>query len=280
MISQRIMLCVAAIFCLFASGYAITEGNVTAEGNVTTDGNVTIDGNVTVVVLNAENSTATLDCQTTDDKVVWKHNGTMDTTKPQIEVSGKSAVGTYICTATREDPKTFKVVYLGKTLVEQGHRSLNFNNGEEDRSIVCTNSDSIPSVTFTWYYRKEGEEGKGVNLSGNKDYAIENTEINSTLTFLNLTYESRGLFTCEGSNDIGSSSAEIMIRVKDRLAALWPFLGIVLEVIILIIVIFIYEKRSKKAVEQNNVVRKDEAVPLKGDESDDIRLRTRNNNSK
>ena len=38
----------------------------------------------------------------------------------------------------------------------------------------------------------------------------------------------------------------MLIRVKDRLAALWPFLGIVGEVTLLIGIIFLYEKKSKK----------------------------------
>ena len=42
-----------------------------------------------------------------------------------------------------------------------------------------------------------------------------------------------------------------MVRVKDKYAALYPFVGIVAEVIVLCLIIFICEKRraSKEAVE-------------------------------
>lgn len=36
------------------------------------------------------------------------------------------------------------------------------------------------------------------------------------------------------------------VRVKDKLAALWPFLGICAEVFVLCAIILIYEKRRNK----------------------------------
>lgn len=62
----------------------------------------------------------------------------------------------------------------------------------------------------------------------------------------------RGVYTCFGSNtvmskhDIDAAQSESMVRVKDKLAALWPFLGICAEVFILCTIILIYEKRRNK----------------------------------
>lgn len=59
----------------------------------------------------------------------------------------------------------------------------------------------------------------------------------------------RGFYTCIGWNDLTQdekTKSEGFVRVKDKLAALWPFLGICGEVFVLCAIILIYEKRRNK----------------------------------
>jgi hypothetical protein len=51
----------------------------------------------------------------------------------------------------------------------------------------------------------------------------------------------RGYYRCT-LNDV---SFTVLLRVKDRLAALWPFVGILSVVLVLVIIILIFEKRQK-----------------------------------
>lgn len=86
------------------------------------------------------------------------------------------------------------------------------------------------------------------NITELVSYKDEDELINNTLEIQNVTKAYRGHFTCEGRYDetfidletVVSSTA--FVRVKDKYAALWPFILICIEVFILCAVILIYEK--------------------------------------
>lgn len=75
---------------------------------------------------------------------------------------------------------------------------------------------------------------------------MSSTEARSELRIKDLDMTSDpGTYTCNGTNSEGTGQATITLRVRSHLAALWPFLGIVAEVLVLVTIIFIYEKRRK-----------------------------------
>jgi len=86
----------------------------------------------------------------------------------------------------------------------------------------------------------------------------------------------RANYTCTVSVGKETAMRGILLRVKGKFAALWPFLGICAEVIILCVGIFIYERRTKA---RNNDVDEEEEIPdtqvVGGDEAktEDVRKR-------
>jgi neuroplastin len=71
---------------------------------------------------------------------------------------------------------------------------------------------------------------------------------NARLVIDKVKLSDRGYYTCIGRNTAMGVEvkSEGFLRIKDKLAALWPFLGIVAEVFVLCAIIFIYENRRNK----------------------------------
>lgn len=98
-------------------------------------------------------------------------------------------------------------------------------------------NDSVETLTIDGDFdRYKLEDANGID---NSKLIIDPSKISD-----------RGTYTCIGTNEymtnLPAATSVTFLRVKDKLAALWPFLGICAEVFFLCAIILIYEKRRNK----------------------------------
>jgi len=125
--------------------------------------------------------------------------------------------------------------------------SLNVVEGEKI-SLTCKLDKRIDNddTKLKWFIGDNANSGQLLE-------SRENLQINYTIGYSSVieitsaSFNDRAFYICEADNGVATRRSYILVRVKDKLAALWPFLGIVGEVVILCTIIFIYEQRRSKA---------------------------------
>lgn len=96
-------------------------------------------------------------------------------------------------------------------------------------------------LDLKWNWKKNGTD-----VVQDDRINITSSDKESILSILKVNENDKGDYECEVNNKYGGHSEKLYLRVKDALAALWPFLGICGEVVILCIVLLIFEKKCTK----------------------------------
>ncbi|KAM7327801.1 hypothetical protein ACRRTK_014168 [Alexandromys fortis] len=195
-----------------------------------------------------------------DGKVLQED--TLPDLKMQYIVDTNDRSGYYSCIFLPEPVGRGDIRVEGPPRIKVGKKSEHSSEGENVR-LVCKSESSHPPITeWTWF--KTSDSGDQLITNGSESkYIVISTAEKTELTITNLDISSDpGTYMCNATNDQGSVQERITLRVRSRLVALWPFLGIVAEVLVLVTIIFIYEKRRKP----DQTLDEDDpgAAPLKG----------------
>lgn len=220
------------------------------------------------VKLDTSKSTLQLQCKieglTTYQPLRWYRNGEL--IKPvagkyrtdarnntlTIEQPEDSLAGPYHCGFTLSNGKnyTFQINVTAVPTVRHFDKSKNLVQG--DPLVLECEVGGWPTPTVSWV--KKDEEAPSIPLEADNriSFSPHNDVENATLRIENMDYADRMNYICVATNSEGSVNSTVLVRVKDKLAALWPFLGICAEVTILCVIIFIYEKRRAKKMEEED----------------------------
>ncbi|GLV39748.1 Basigin [Carabus blaptoides fortunei] len=209
-------------------------------------------------------TTLRVSCNFTGDtgKLEWRKDGqpinqvnslkdrvktTRDDTNYKLTVEKAAAddAGNYSCVhlVNDEDVEAINFIVSSKPAVKvEAHTNV----VEGEKLFIHCIVLGKPTPTVSWIVGNQtyNESRDRVRLEAD----TENNVPNAVLIVEDAVLSDRLKYTCIATSIYTNLSREAttQVRVKDKLAALWPFLGICAEVFVLCAIILVYEKKRNK----------------------------------
>uniref|UniRef100_A0A1W7RJ61 Basigin n=1 Tax=Agkistrodon contortrix contortrix TaxID=8713 RepID=A0A1W7RJ61_AGKCO len=209
-------------------------------------------------------------------KTLESNKTALDFTSYMIPKVDHETSGEYHC-VFNTTPVSRGTVYVKVAPHVTAYKKMEHGTEGDIVTLTCKCNSYPPVIQWTWYKLVDKVPQSVLNGTEERFYIMSNgTRTDLQIISLDLEKDP-GTYVCNGTNEMGEGSAEVNLRVRSRLAALWPFLGIVAEVLVLVTIIFIYEKRRKP----NEVPEDDDggSAPLKGNTANNMDKNVRQRNA-